>query len=129
LYACIATLKMGMNILAEEAVQIDRICGHGGFFKTKRVGQSIMAAAINAPVSVMENAGEGGSWGMALLAEFMLHKQGQTLESYLDDKVFVNIQGSTMVPRAEDVAGFEAFMRQYAACVEVERTATTIMRR
>jgi sugar (pentulose or hexulose) kinase len=129
LYACIATLKMGMNILAEEAVQIDRMCGHGGFFKTRQVGQSIMAAAINAPVTVMDNAGEGGSWGMALLANFMLHKQGQTLESYLDENVFVNIQGSTLEPRAEDVAGFEAFMRQYAACVEVERTATTIMRR
>ena len=76
LFSALATLKIGLDILFEqEQVKIDKVLGHGGFFKTKEVGQKIMAAAMNVPVSVMETAGEGGAWGIALLASYMLHKE------------------------------------------------------
>ena len=125
LYASLATLKLGMDILlGEEHVTIDSIVGHGGLFKTKGVGQKMLAAAINAPVTVMETAGEGGPWGAALLAEYMISREeGETLESYLANKVFASMPAQTEAPDAADVAGFAAYMDRYVACIPAEKAA------
>lgn len=124
LCAALATLKMGLDILAREHVAVDRLLGHGGFFKTPEAGQRLMAAAAGAPVSVMETAGEGGPWGMALLAAYLVrHQPGQSLEDYLDRQVFAGQKVVTLPPRAEDQAGFEAFMARYLPGLAVERAA------
>jgi sugar (pentulose or hexulose) kinase len=124
LFSSLGTLKIGMDILAQEKVQLDQLLGHGGFFKTEGVGQRMMAAAMNAPVSVMETAGEGGAWGMALLAAFMANKAGdETLEEYLNKKVFANEKSSTLAPDSKDVEGFAAFMERYKAGLGIERAA------
>ena len=124
LYSALATLKIGLDILAQEQVNVDRLLGHGGFFKTPVVGQKILAAAAGAPVSVMETAGEGGPWGMALLAAYMVNRQeGETLEHYLDHQVFAGQQVSTQSPDAEDREGFARFLGRYAKALAVERTA------
>lgn len=125
LFTALGALKVGMDILLkEEQVTIDRILGHGGFFKTRGVGQSILAAAINAPVSVMETAGEGGPWGIALLASYMLRKtEGQTLEDYLANQVFAGNAGTSMDPDPEDVKGFEAFIERYKQGIAIEQAA------
>ncbi len=124
LYASLATLKIGMDILNGEHVAIDKVLGHGGLFKTPVVGQSILAAAINAPVTVMETAGEGGAWGIALLAAYMVQKaDGETLEAYLEDKVFHAMRATTLAPDPEDVAGFNRYMTRYTACLDAERAA------
>ena len=110
--------------LKEEQVKVDRIYGHGGLFKTKGVAQGILAAAFDAPVAVMETAGEGGPWGMAILASYMARKEeGETLEDFLNNKVFKDSKGDVMEPVAEDVAGFEEYMRVYVAALEAERKA------
>ncbi|MBQ9952586.1 MAG: FGGY-family carbohydrate kinase [Clostridia bacterium] len=129
LYSALSVLKLGLNILLdEEKVQIDRMYGHGGLFKTKGVGQSIMAAAINAPVSVMETAGEGGAWGVALLAAYMKNKaEGETLEAYLSDRVFAGKLGEEMQPDPADVAGFGAFIERYAKGLPIEKAAVETM--
>lgn len=124
LYSTMATLKIGMDILAEENVAVDSLTGHGGLFKTPVVGQRYMAAATGAAVTCMETAGEGGPYGMALLAAFMANKaDGETLEEYLSNKVFADTVGTTLAPDPADVAGFEAYMKQYRALLEVERAA------
>ncbi len=124
LYSALATLKLGMDILAGEHVVVDRLLGHGGFFKTPVAGQRIMAAAAGAPVSVMETAGEGGPWGMALLASYRAwRKTGQSLEDYLDAQVFAGQSADTVQPEAEDIAGFTAFMQRYVPGLAVERAA------
>lgn len=125
LFTALGALKVGMDILLkEEHVEIDSILGHGGLFKTKGVGQSILAAAINAPVSVMETAGEGGPWGMALLASYMVRKaEGESLKSYLADKVFAGNAGTSMEPDAKDVEGFEVFIERYKKGVAIEQAA------
>ena len=124
LYSALATLKIGMDILAGEQVAVDRLLGHGGFFKTPEAGQRIMAAAAGAPVSVMETAGEGGPWGMALLAAYLVEKEpGQSLENYLDSQVFAGQKVVTLEPQKQDMEGFEQFMRQYRAGLAVERQA------
>ena len=129
LYAALATLKIGMDILAEEEVKIDQIFGHGGLFKTKGVGQQMMAAALNAPVSVMETAGEGGAWGIALLAAYRMYREpGEKLEDYLDRRVFAGKACETLAPLAEDVSGFARYMRRYEACIPVEKAATDCLR-
>jgi len=119
-----------LDILFEqEKVKIDQILGHGGFFKTKEVGQKMMAAAMNVPVSVMESAGEGGAWGIALLASYMLHKgTNEPLEAYLSDKVFAGEKGSTIVPDQRDVDGFSAFMERYNKGLVIERAAVDALR-
>ncbi len=121
----LGALKVGMDLLLkEEQVEIDEILGHGGLFKTKGVGQSILAAAINAPVSVMETAGEGGAWGIALLAAYMANKEeGETLESYLANKVFAGQSGSKIYPDPEDVKGFEVFTERYKEGIAIELAA------
>lgn len=125
LFTALGALKVGMDILfKEEQVQTDKILGHGGLFKTKGVGQRIMAAAMNTPVSVMETAGEGGAWGIALLASYMKNKEeGESLEEYLEQKVFAGNEGSCMEPDAADVAGFEKFIERYKKGLSIERAA------
>jgi sugar (pentulose or hexulose) kinase len=121
---------MGMDILFEqEQVQIDQVLGHGGFFKTEGVGQTIMATAMNVPVSVMETAGEGGPWGMALLAAYMLHKEeDESLEAYLNDKVFAGENSTTIAPVPEDIEGFGAFMERYKAGLAIEKAAVETLK-
>ena len=105
-------------------MQVDQILGHGGLFKTKGVGQKILAGAIDAPVSVMETAGEGGAWGIALLASYMINKEeNETLEDYLDAKVFAGNAGTKMDPDPADVAGFEVFTERYKKGLPIERAA------
>ena len=112
LYTCLGAMRVGLNLLLEkEQVKIDRLLGHGGLFKTKGVGQQILADAVNAPVSVMETAGEGGAWGIALLASYLINKEeGEALEDYLDNKVFAGNEGSTLDPNPAGVEGFNVFM-------------------
>ena len=124
LYATMATLKLGMDILAEEHVAIDSLTGHGGLFKTPVVGQKYMAAACHAPVTCMESAGEGGPYGMALLASYMVQKtEGQTLESYLSGEIFAAVRSTTLAPDPEDAAGFDRYLAQYRSCLAAERAA------
>jgi sugar (pentulose or hexulose) kinase len=125
LFSALGALKIGMDILFEqEQVKIDQILGHGGFFKTRGVGQKMMAAAMNVPVSVMETAGEGGAWGIAILASYMIHKtSGEPLETYLSNKVFSGKNGTTIAPDPADVAGFTAFMERYKKGLIIERAA------
>lgn len=125
LYASVAVLKIGNDILFnDEKIKVDRITGHGGLFKTKGVGQSILAAAINSPISVMETAGEGGAWGIALLASYLVNNSGKlALADYLDKVVFAGNTGVEIAPKAEDVAGFNAYIENYKACLPVEETA------
>ncbi|MDO4522816.1 MAG: FGGY-family carbohydrate kinase [Eubacteriales bacterium] len=125
LYTCLGALKVGNDILTQqEHVEVDHIMGHGGLFKTKGVGQSIMAAALNTPVALMETAGEGGAWGIALLAAYMAEKEeGETLDAYLNEKVFAGQMGEKMDPDPEDVAGFDKFIKAYMAARPVEHAA------
>ncbi|KKI92078.1 ATPase [Bacillus sp. SA1-12] len=125
LFTALGALKIGMDLLLkQEGVQLDQILGHGGLFKTKDVGQSIMAAALNVPVSVMETAGEGGAWGIALLASFMMNKEtDETLEGFLSQKVFAEKDAMTMFPNPKDVKGFELFMQRYIKGLAIERAA------
>ena len=118
-----ATLNIGLEILAQEEVKIDSLTGHGGLFKTPVVGQKYMAAACNAPVTCMETAGEGGPYGMALLTAFMAKKNGESLEEYLNREVFASAKSTTMMPDAADVAGFSAYVAQYKAGLAAERAA------
>ena len=128
LYSTMSTLKIGMDILAKENVAIDSLTGHGGLFKTPVVGQKYMAAACNASVTCMETAGEGGPYGMALLAAYRLHKaEGESLEDYLNRYVFADVKGSTLAPDKADVDGFNAYLTQYTALLDVERKATEVL--
>ena len=124
LYATMATLRLGMDILEQEQVELDSLTGHGGLFKTPVVGQKFMAACCKSSVTCMETAGEGGPYGMALLAAYCLNKQaGQSLEDYLEDKVFRDVSGVTLAPEQADVEGFARYMETYKGLLEVERTA------
>ena len=128
LYSTMATLKIGMDLLAQENITIDSLTGHGGLFKTPVVGQRYLAAACNAPVACMETAGEGGPYGMALLAAYMLNKgENESLEHYLADRVFANAQVTTMHPLADDVDGFNQYMKSFAAGLEAEKTAAQVL--
>ena len=128
LYSTMSTLKIGMDILAEEKVAIDSLTGHGGLFKTPVVGQKYMAAACNAPVTCMETAGEGGPYGMALLAAYMLNKaEGETLEAYLNAHVFANAKGTTLLPEQADVDGFNTYIAAYKNLLKVEATAVEVI--
>ncbi len=130
LFTSLGALKVGLDILLkEEDVQVDKIMGHGGLFKTEGVGQRILAAAMNSPVSVMKTAGEGGAWGIALLASYMVNKKdGETLDAFLDNSVFAGDAGVEMAPDAEDVAGFNAFIETYKAGLPIERAAVETLR-
>jgi sugar (pentulose or hexulose) kinase len=130
LFSALGTLKMGLDILFEqEKVKIDQIVGHGGFFKTKDVGQKIMAAAMNVPVIVMETAGEGGAWGIALLASYMLQRKVDVpLEEYLSKRVFADENGTTMAPDQQDIDSFKAFMERYKKGLAIERAAVDVLK-
>ena len=123
LYSTLASLAAGMVILENENVEIHRLMGHGGLFKTPVVGQKFLAAATNSPVWVMETAGEGGPYGMALLAAFLRDGRGRTLEAFLDDEVFVNTPGSVLEPDEADVAGFKIYLKRFLDGLSVERAA------
>ena len=125
LFTALGALKVGLDILTkEEKVKIDQMLGHGGLYKTPGVGQKITAAAMNSPVSVMETAGEGGAWGIAVLAAYLMNKaEGETLEAYLTNKVFAGQKGSTIEPDAKDVTGFETFIERYKKGLAIERAA------
>lgn len=126
LNAAIACLKIGNDILFnKENVKVDRITGHGGFFKTPGVGQRILASALNSPISVMETAGEGGAWGMSLLAGYMIwNSKGKTLADYLEEDVFNGNDGVSIDPLPVDVAGFDDYIQNYTDCLPVEQAAT-----
>ena len=130
LFSALGALKIGLDILFEqEQVEIDQVLGHGGFFKTQAVAHKIMAAAMNVPVSVMETAGEGGAWGIALLAAYMLDQgTNEPLETYLANTVFTGEQGTTIAPDPVDVEGFTAFMERYKQGLSIERAAVDALR-
>ena len=125
LFTSLGALKTGMDILLkEEGVRLDKILGHGGLFKTKGVGQKLLAGAIDTPVSVMETAGEGGAWGIAVLASYLVNKEaGESLEDYLNHKVFAGQEGEEVQPDTRDVQGFNEFMVRYKAGLTIERAA------
>lgn len=125
LFTSLGALKIGLDILLkDEGVKVDRILGHGGLFKTKGVGQKILAAAMNAPVSVMETAGEGGAWGMAVLASYRKNRaEGESLDDYLNNKVFAGMEAIEETPDAKDVEGFDRFIERYRAGLAIERAA------
>lgn len=125
LYASVGVLKIGNDILFnDEKVQVDRITGHGGLFKTKGVGQRVLAAAINSPISVMETAGEGGAWGIALLASYAVNNPAKlSLADYLEEVVFAGNTGVSISPTPEDVAGFNKYIENYKAGLAIEQAA------
>ncbi|MDU1635097.1 MAG: FGGY-family carbohydrate kinase, partial [Bacteroides ovatus] len=125
LYASVGVLKIGNDILFnEEKIKVDRITGHGGLFRTKGVGQRILAAAINSPISVMETAGEGGAWGIALLGSYLVNNEKkQSLTDFLDENVFVGDAGIEVSPTPEDVAGFNTYIENYKAGLPIEEAA------
>ena len=126
LYGAIGVLKLGNDILLkQEQVRVDRITGHGGYFKTAGVGQRMLAAALNSPISVMETAGEGGAWGIALLAGYMANKQGLNLADYLEQVVFAGNTGSEIAPTAADVEGFNRYIENYKAGLAIEQAAVS----
>ena len=129
IFSAMGTLKIGVDILTEkENVRLDNLLGHGGLFKSKTVGQQLMAGALNTPVTLMESAGEGGAWGIALLAAYMLYaKENEqpllSLEQFLEDRVFAGLSSSTIEPDAEDVKGFKKFMENYSRGLSIEHAA------
>lgn len=125
LYAAVGVLKIGNDILFnDEHIKVDKITGHGGLFKTKGVGQRILAAALNSPISVMETAGEGGPWGMAILGSYLVNNTANlSLPEFLDEKVFAGNQGTEIAPTPEDVAGFNAYIKKYNRCLPIEAAA------
>ena len=126
--AC-ASLRIGMDILAAERVELDAMTGHGGFFKAEKIGQHIMSAALGTPVTVMETAGEGGPWGMAVLAAYMRNgAANETLSDYLSRRVFQNAKGTTVSATDAESAGFAAFMEDYKSCLPVERAAVQLLK-
>lgn len=130
LFTTVSTLKIGMDILFEkENVRLDKLYGHGGLFKTPVVGQKLAAGALGVPVAVMETAGEGGAWGIALLAEFAANKKdGQSLESYLEDDVFADAAGSVIEPDETDVKGFEEYLKLFKAGLSAQKDASVNLR-
>lgn len=130
LFASLGALKIGMDILFEkEDVQLERLLGHGGFFKARDVGPRMMAAAMNVPVSVLETAGEGGAWGIALLAAYLRRADSaESLEDYLSRRVFSGQEALTVAPDSADVAGFAQFMERYTRGLAIERAAVDGLR-
>lgn len=128
LFSTVATLKLGMDILAQEGVALDSLTGHGGLFKTPGVGQRYLAAACGAPVTCMETAGEGGPYGMALLAAFRMERaDGQTLEDYLAARVFARTSGTTLAPDPADLEGMRVYLEQYKKLLRVEQLAAEVL--
>ena len=130
LFTALGALKNGLDILLkEENVKIDKIYGHGGLFKTPVVGQRIMAAAIDTPVATMTTAGEGGAWGIAVLAQYMMDKEeNESLAEYLNNKVFKGEEGTVEEPVKRDVEGFDAFLVKYNEGLKIERAAVEALK-
>ena len=125
-YSCVASLKAGMDILTEqEQVKLERIYAHGGFCKTPTPSQNILAAALGTDVTLMQTAGEGGAWGIALLAAYMVNRSGETLEEYLNGKVFAGMKGSTVSPTNADIDGINEYMKKYLSGLSAVRAAVT----
>lgn len=126
-YSCVAALKAGMDILTEqEHVRLERIYAHGGFFKTPVPSQNFLAAALGADVTLMQTAGEGGAWGIALLAAYMANKNvGESLETYLGSRVFADMKGSTVSPAKEDIDGLNVYMKKYISGLSAERASVS----
>ena len=131
LYTCFGAMKLGMDILTkEENVKIDKILGHGGIFKTKGVAQSILSAAINVPVVVMETAGEGGAWGIALLALYLDKKQeNNSLEEFLNNTIFGEAEAITIEPNENMVIGYEKFLENYKKGLTIEQEAVEYLKK
>jgi sugar (pentulose or hexulose) kinase len=127
LMTAFATIKIGMDILATENVKIDSVLGHGGIFRTPVVAQSILATAMNTPVSVMETASEGGAWGIAILASYMANAKNETLTEFLDNKVFANVKSVEIAPNVKDVEAYDRFIERYKEGIPVERLAGDVM--
>ena len=129
LFSSVASLRIGLSILTdEEGVKLSSVMGHGGLFKGVDVGQRIMAAALRTPVTVTSTAGEGGSWGISLLAAYMIAGGGRSLPDFLDEKVFSNCESSTLDPDERDVAGFDDYMKGYMEGLEIERAASKLFK-
>jgi len=130
LFTSLGAIKVGNDeLLREEGIKVDVIYGHGGLFKTEGVGQKVLAAALNTPVAVMKSAGEGGAWGMALLAAYMVQKEaGESLCDYLENKVFAGAESVVVEPDADDVAGFEVFIERYKAGLAIEQAAVDVLK-
>lgn len=130
LYAAIAVLKEGNDVLfRHENVIVDRLMAHGGYFTTKGVGQRYLAAALGVPVSVMETAGEGGAWGIALLAAYMTEKkEEESLPDFLQNKIFAGNNGEEVKPTQEDIDGFNAYFKLYKACLPIEQKAVEVLK-
>lgn len=123
IYSTMATLKIGMEILEKENVNITKITGHGGLFKTEKVGQKLMAGALNTPVSVMETAGEGGAWGIAVLASYAKDSCSMTLDEFLEKKVFSDAKSTIEYPETCDVDGFNEYMKRFKNCIKLQNDA------
>ena len=124
IYSAFATLAIGLDILNEEHVTLDTLLGHGGLFKTPGVAQRYLAAAAHTAVTCTETAGEGGPYGMALLAAYRLHRaDGETLAAYLNRCVFADAQSTTLSPDPAEQSGFAAFLTQYQTALKAERAA------
>lgn len=129
IFSTLATLRIGMDILFEkEQITLTRLYGHGGLFKTPVVGQQLAAAALHTPVAVMKTAGEGGAWGIALLAAYLREKsENESLAQYLNNRVFANDDGTCLSPNAEDIARFEHFLARYKNGLPVEKLAAEVL--
>ncbi len=127
LFSALATLKIGLDILREEHVRIEKLCAHGGFFRTPEVGQRLLSAAAGAPVSVMETAGEGGPYGMALLASYRLDGKNKSLKDYLDEEVFASSASTTVMADEDDMKGIDSFISRYRKAFAVEKIATEVV--
>ena len=128
LFSAVSTLKYGLDILFnEEDIKVDKLYGHGGYFKTREVGQRIMSAATGGPVTVMETAGEGGAWGMAVLALYLVSPENVTLSEFLNDKIFAGEEGTTITASEEEIKGFDEFMKTFKDVIPVERCAVEVL--
>lgn len=129
IYSSFATVKIGLDLLFnEEQIKIKKLLGHGGLFKVEKVAQQMMASALDTPVEVNSAAGEGGAWGMAILAEYMVRKeQNQSLGQYLDKKIFADTKSSSCFPVKEETEGFNIFLERYKKALLVEGLAVEIM--
>ncbi|WP_207702010.1 xylulokinase [Candidatus Enterococcus ferrettii] len=123
LSSAFGAMRIGMEILKKEQIQIDKLVGHGGIFKTPEVGQRILAAAMEAPVTVLETAGEGGAWGIALLAAYRISEEQLSLAEFLEQKVFAGSEGITVIPTEEELQGYAEFTDRYLTGLPIEKAA------
>jgi len=125
IYSALGSLSMGMDILKKENIKIEMVCGHGGFFKTEFVGQNAMSAAVEAPVCVMDNAGEGGAWGIAILALY-LYNSDENFYDFLNE-LFKNAQKNMVMAKREEIEKFQCFMQMYKKGLKIEKQASEMI--